>query len=202
MAGEPYATGIDLNPNHEDIRAHRDKFEFSRAGYRWPGRDRGGSRCARNTEGTDRPDPSQVSAHYRAVVSEDPQRDRYTNSVDCGQVGVSEAHNNAFSADVKVRRGGPDTAYYMTTVYNGPLSVRWSGFLAPSETGYYAFLINSSDGVRIFLDGVMLDDWSWYVARRPDRLGPTEISRGGGTDAAVFARFSPFALCTLTTQVR
>ena len=188
MAGEPYATGIDLNPNHEDIRAQRDTFEFIRAGYRWPGIGLG-SRCGHNNPA------SYETTNVNNHVSGDPQRDRYINYVDCGQVGVSEAHSKAFSADLSVRRGGPNTAYYMTTVYNGPLSVRWNGFLAPTETGYYVFMINASDGVRIFLDGVMLDNWSWYVARRPDRLGPTETSRGGGTDAAVFA--SRHSCCAL-----
>ena len=86
MSGEPWRTGIDLNPYHEDIRAQRTTFDFIRAGYQWPGRDPRNHtlrRCAKYT-----PD-AYVSpdANSNQLVSDDPQRDRFISTVDCGVWG-------------------------------------------------------------------------------------------------------------------
>ena len=134
MSGETWRSGIDLNPHHEDIRANRDTFDFVRAGCRWPGRGRGGSRCGIYT-----PD-AYVSPNATQLVSDDPQRDRFINTVDCGQgpcgdATVCEAHSNAFSADTWFMRDGPGNPYYMTRVHSAQLSIRWTGFLSPLESG-------------------------------------------------------------------
>ena len=168
MSGEPWRTGIDLNPYHEDIRAQRTTFDFIRAGYQWPGRDPRNHklrRCAKYT-----PD-AYVSPDANQLVSDDPQRDRFISTVDCGVWGGrgDETDSNAFSADTWLTRDGPGNPYYMTRVHSAQLSIRWTGFLSPLESGYYAFVINASDGVRVFLDGVMLDKWVWYVAHRSIR---------------------------------
>ena len=95
MSGEPRTSGIDLNPHHEDIRANRDTFDFVRAGYRWPGLPLGGHRCGVYT-----PD-AYISPNDNQLVSDDPQRDRFINTVDCGEATVdlnaelSVAHSKA-----------------------------------------------------------------------------------------------------------
>ena len=195
MSGEPRTSGIDLNPHHEDIRANRDTFDFIRAGYRWPGIGIG-NRCANYTP------ESYVHTNSTQLVSDDPRRDNFITYVDCGQVGVSKADSNAFSAETSVV-GCPDCIsglHHMTRVYNEALSVRWTGFLSPLESGYYAFIINASDGVRVFLDGIMLDKWVWYVAR------DFRFSSGRPKSAAEAGLTLPSSLlavfCILTTQGR
>ena len=200
MSGEPWTSGIDLNPHHEDIRSNRDTFDFVRAGYRWPGLPRG-HRCGIYT-----PD-AYVSPRDNQLVSDDPQRDRFVNTVDCGEATVdlnaelSVAHSNAFSADLvnKFTSEGGHDSVFMTTWYNGPLSIRWTGFLSPLESGYYAFIINASDGVRVFLDGIMLDKWVWYVTRdfRFSSGRPKSAAEAGLTLLPSLAVF-----CILTTQGR
>lgn len=58
--------------------------------------------------------------------------------------------------------GGPSDAVGVDR-----FSARWTGMLNPPETGQYNLITDSDDGVRVWLDGVLIiDDWNGHFVTR------------------------------------
>ncbi|RMF16926.1 MAG: hypothetical protein D6758_07150, partial [Gammaproteobacteria bacterium] len=58
-------------------------------------------------------------------------------------------------------------------------SIRWNGFLVPSQSGSYEFRLYSDDGMRLTLDGsLIVNDWSLHSPRFSSRSAPQTLQAG------------------------
>lgn len=91
---------------------------------------------------------------------------------------------------------GAPTVFPTSLGYRDDFSIRWTGYIVPTQAGSYSFRTRSDDGIRVALEGVdIISNWSDHAPRYDtsgsqalDSDGSYEISmefyeRGGGAVA-------------------
>ncbi|WP_197472854.1 PA14 domain-containing protein, partial [Oleiphilus sp. HI0123] len=68
-----------------------------------------------------------------------------------------------------------------TSGNNERFSIRWNGYVVPTQTGSYEFRLYSDDGVRLDLEGSeIINDWSLHGPRYSSTSAAQSLNSGQG----------------------
>ncbi|REG34169.1 glucose/arabinose dehydrogenase [Archangium gephyra] len=115
-----------------------------------------------------------VDSRYTAVFREESApgnglRARYFDTADFKELKLERVDP---TVDFRWESGSPDPAVDLNT-----FSVRWTGSVVPLYSETYTFYTQSNDGVRLWVDGMLLID-NWTVHSTTENRGTVTLQAG------------------------